>query len=496
MSILIALVAILPLVSDAIDGQAFKLTPRYSLGQEFTFHGKLIESSLGDDGVRFEQPFELEASMLVLEIDAKRVAEVGCFTLLRVPDFRPTKQRKAMEGVSSAHFDLVHVAPSGKATWGANDAEIFLPPTGRSPWELGYLWEMPAHSVKPGEKWMLRPIGQPIVFCELKGTETIVGVPCLKVTCQQQSQNWAGENAGLPAWKNDTTLWLDRKTGYVQRMTRDFQVRDPGATRVSRSILVNYDLASNLQYHGQAFMDRDADFRVALAAQNQLEAALANLEKTPPARFQEVHDKLDLALKQPSASPYRVAMSHLLDLSRRAIENRDSIDLEPGRGLATPASHVGRRARPFAVHSIETGQSISLGKVKGQAVVLVFIDPSAPLCLDALRDVLRAVAANEESAAKVLAVCTRAVPENLEAFRETVPGRYEICAGKGLDKAYAVDAVPHTIFIDSAGYLRGSFVGSGPELLGDLSDSLAEYGKRSSLENVGGFKRDKETFLR
>ncbi|MFO0948112.1 MAG: hypothetical protein U1D30_19700 [Planctomycetota bacterium] len=479
------------------DPSVIRLNPKFTLGQELTFHGSVIESSLGMDGVRFEQPFELEASMFVLDIDASKNAETGCYTVLRLPDHRPTREKKELENVTSLHFDLVKVNSVGAAVWAKSEAQIMLPPDGSAPWELGYFFEVPKSEVKIGDSWTLRRPGQPMIRCQVLGREDVFGIPCAKVLSVQESQNWTTKNKELAAWRNETNVWIEQKSGLPLRVHRQYQFREAGQESVTRSLLTRYDRSSDLKYHGQLFQERESDFRTAIAAQTDLDSALSNPERTNKAKYASIEAKLRYALDRPHGSPYRPAMAHMAKIAGDAVANPRPKSTSRRDALVGPTSQVGRRARPFVVHNLEKDESINLKSAHGRAVVLVFVDPASELSLTALRNVLQAVGDPSADVPRVLAVIKNSDKAAAEVLKTKVPGEYSVCFGKGVDKTYGIDALPHTVFIDAEGTLRGNYVGVGPEVLGSLTESIAQHGKKSTIENVGGTRsRKQETFLR
>src|SRR6476620_12809740 len=88
---------------DAPAEGGVKLAPKYTAGQEIVYSGMIIESCTGAHGVTYEQPYDVETTALVTQMDAKRNAEVACYTVVNLPSQDPDAVQKAMEDVSTSH---------------------------------------------------------------------------------------------------------------------------------------------------------------------------------------------------------------------------------------------------------------------------------------------------------------------------------------------------------------------------------------------------------
>ena len=63
-------------VAAGKNDAGWKLTPQLLPGQEVVYTGKIVQTNFGAEGVKYEQPFQLETTMLVLDNDTKKNAEV------------------------------------------------------------------------------------------------------------------------------------------------------------------------------------------------------------------------------------------------------------------------------------------------------------------------------------------------------------------------------------------------------------------------------------
>lgn len=459
------------------DGEKLQLRPKFSMGQEITYSGKIVETVTGRQGVRYEQPYQLESTVLVLESDPNRISKLGCYTVVRMPGNKGTAADPKLDQAESVHLDMVTVSPRGKPTWTLNEAEVFLSPDGIAPWELGFLIEMPEEAISVGATWELKPTGQPTVHCEFAGFDVVTGVRCAKIVTTQESQNWESETIGQTAWRNQTTLWWDLKTGVTYKVERNYSVRESSDPDASRRYVTTYTQDNNLRYRGPIMQERVQDFQAAFDAQTKFEKAIASTGPQSTVEFGRIKSQLKVASDKLYSTPYRPVMAYLLEQVSAAEQNPDAVS--PVTIVGRNASRIGRPARNFIIRDMESSQQISLSKMKDAPAVIVVVNPTSLLSLQALSVAVKAV---EGSDAKLYAVCTKTEADTAKHLRKMVPGEYTLCMGGGFDKSYGVTTTPHTIFIDGKGILRASFAGLGPEMYVALG---RELGLHAAPKQVG-----------
>jgi hypothetical protein len=152
---------------------------------------------------------------------------------------------------------------------------------------------------------------------------------------------------------------------------------------------------------------------------------------------------------------------------------------------------IGQRAPHFLLKEVKSGESVSLKTVRGQAFVMVFVDPTSDLSLDALRTTLSAVA-KEKRPVKVYAVASKIDPELAAELRQKVEGDYVICKGRATDSSYGVKGVPHVVCVDPQGILRVNQKGFGPEVYATLVQNLSQL----PAANLAQEKEPRRSFRR
>lgn len=468
-----------------------RLAPRLSVGQEFSYRGTLVEKT-ANGGAKYEQPFDLDATMLVLDVDAASIAEVGCYTEVRFTDKVSKTDKTAGDNVRSSHFALLKVAPRGIATWASNDAGISMPADGRPIWELGYLVEMPKSPVSVGDKWTVRKEGQQPIECRCVGMDSVRGVPCVRMVCTQSSPTWNTPGNQLD-WRTESTCWLNLRDASVLRLSRTHEVRRPGEKTANHCVCVDYELTTAMKFQGMTFQERVGDFRAGVKAQSALEVAFANMDGVAKNRFNAIKQQLKFATDELFNTPYRPALVRMRTLAERAAANPSQFQPE---ATVLKASYVemGQKARNFTLHNAETNESINLKKSAGRPLLIVMVDPKSHLSWAALDAALKTCKNAPSSNTRLVVVCKDADATAIAEMKERYPGNYEVCSGSGFDRSYGVKGMPHTIFIDAEGVLRCNHSGYGPEMCSEVATAIKQHGQ--GAENLGKKEAARGTFLR
>jgi hypothetical protein len=482
---------------DSTDG-GYKLTPKYHVGQEVVYSGTLIESYIGKQGARYEQPYDLETTMLVSRIDARGNSEVGCFTIARLPSAGGDIENKGFDDVASFHFDQIKISPRGTPTWNlgaVRGAHIMMPADGIANWELGYLVEAPEEPVAVGGIWTIQRAGQPNVICRLAGSEGVDGEPCVKIVCTQQLPTWTNKIISQPTWRADTIAWVSQKNSLVYRLSRVHQVREPGDDQPSRKVTVNYNQASNLVYHGPELQERTFDLDTAAAAQSEYEKVAARTsERSPRNHLASIRHQLKSALEKPYATPYRSALEEMAkrveDAEKHASSTTKQVATMPP-ALATAS--IGRKARPLAIQDLEKDELVTLKSLKGRAAAIVYVDPDSPLSTRALDAVVKC-SKTPKGMVDIYAVSTKTDSESIQQMKRLAPGEYRICKPQAIDRGYGMAGAPHTIIIDADGILRTNFSGFGPELGVSVTQEVGAHG--NPIEKIGSKTDKKSSFWR
>lgn len=474
------------IASIAASPGVWRLQPKFSIGQELTYEGKIREVRASAD-VESEAESRLTVRALVLEKSSDGSARIGCCTVRKPSDPKVSKPNQ-LDDALSLSFDEVVVGPTGAATWSRalggdrrsidsarksdSQAHIDTSPAAEmtSTRELGFLVEFPANPLKTGEKWVIRQEGLPALACQVVGPETVMGTACVVVTLHQESQNWKNSSPASPAWCMDAKVWVEEKTRTVFKVDRTTQVRYPGAPgeRVTRQ--ATYEQATNVRYHGELFQRQVEDFRAVHDAFQRLEAARSLASKSErDKRLAQVRRDLKLAMQRLYSTPFRPAIERL-DAMAETLMNAEDAPEEPVIVLAgRREAAVGERAPHFVVRNVSTGETISRKTTRGKPVLLVYIDPKSRLSRQTLE---AAVAAARGCDVSLYAVCT-SLDEGAEAeLRAQVPGEYAVCTGGG-DSAYGMQGTPHVVLIDAEGILRVNQTGYGPALEASLVEGCA-----------------------
>jgi hypothetical protein len=463
------------------------LRPRLQVGQELVYDGT-IQETRGSDGGQAESTRRLTVRALVLQKSAKGVADVGVLTVHKEKELVAVSRPTELDDAIAIRMDKVQVDPTGHARWLPSGAEIAPPVDADMISEMGFFIEMPTDPKKVGEKWVFEREGQPSIRAEVLGVETVIGARCVVVGMDQESPNWANEEINLLAWKITTKLLFDPKTQSVCRIEREVATRSPSAPLDRHVRKVMLEQGTNVRFHGNVLQNQIEDFETAYQAQQDLDAALALDDANRARKLHSMQHDLKFAMQRLYSTPYRPIIEKMHERAVDAEKWETAQEKRPVPVLGGPKEvRVGQRAPHFLLHDVASGQSISLKTVRGESVVMVFVDPTSDLSLDALRTTLAAVA-KEKRAVKVFAVGTRIDPEMAAELHQKVAGDYVVCKGGATDSSYGVKGVPHVVCVDSQGILRVNQKGFGPEVFATLVQNLSAL----PATNIAQQKPEKE----
>lgn len=469
---------------------AWDLRPRYQVGQELVYEGR-IQDVQEIEGVRSESERRLCVRALVMEKSAKGYTDLGCYTVHKLPEIRADQKPNDLEDAIDVHFDLVQVGPDGHARWAGSGAEIAPPTEPATIAEFGYLLPAPDQPVRVGDKWVMKRTGQTNTRYTVEGVESIIGARCVVIAFDQESHNWTNEDISLGAWHLTGKVWFDTQSQSIVKLERELHTRDPAAPLARNVRRVVYEQTSAIKFHGSVLQDQIADFRDALAAQDQLQQALNLSDATRERMLLAVRQDLKEAMQKMHATSYRPAIERMYKMAEAA----PSVAETQGTGRAPVLTgrreaRLGQRAPHFVFKTTRDGEKISRTSMRGQSLLMVFVDPNSELSREALRTALAASEGSAPDKLRMLVVCPKADSEAEAILRHAVPGDYEVCSGASVD--FGVRGTPHVVFIDSAGILRMNQYGFGPEVHRELAESLSKV----SAANIADQKSKSPSYLR
>ncbi len=470
---------------------AHELSPRLQVGQELVYDGTIQETRRSEGG-QAESSRRVTVRALVIQKSAKGTADVGVLTVHKEREIAQVSKPTELQDALAVRLDKIQVDADGHARWIPSGAEIAPPVDPSMVSELSPFVEMPTDPVKVGDKWVMNREGQPAIRAEFLGIETVIGAKCAAIKLDQESQNWASEEINIPAWKITTKLLFDPKTQSVCRVEREVVTRDPSAPLDQHVRKVTLEQATNVRFHGNVLQNQIEDFETAYTAQRDLDSALALDDATRSRKLHAMQHDLKFAMQRLYSTPYRPIIEKMHE---RAVDAEKWEAAQDKRAVPVLGGQrevrIGQRAPHFLLKEVKSGESVSLKTVRGQAFVMVFVDPTSDLSLDALRTTLSAVA-KEKRPVKVYAVASKIDPELAAELRQKVEGDYVICKGGATDSSYGVKGVPHVVCVDPQGILRVNQKGFGPEVYATLVQNLSQL----PAANLAQEKEPRRSFRR
>jgi peroxiredoxin len=462
----ICLIVSVMLAGQSPERSQWQIAPHLSAGQELVYRGTFSEEIFGR-GVEFKRAYRLDNRVFVLESSSEGI-NAAIYTVLRL---RTSPSGRGEPEPCSVRLELAKVDPHGHLT--AEPGVILtVPMEGPATAECGAFVEFPRGSVKLKQAWEVLDNHRPAQAWKLLGVETMGGTRCFKIEAVQKSEDWDHPRADRTAWRRRDLVWVAQDLGIAFRVERTIERRDPAQVEATQRSIAQFELQSNLRYPGRLFEDRRHEILQAHKFYESVAPMLPNPSHFGPQVFQVVEERIEQHIANQAPTPYRDA---ILQVKRR-VEAAQRGEVPPAaaqdeESLEPSICSIGCKAPDFVVPDLTTRESVHLRRWLGKPLLMVFYNPTSA----SSADLLRFAQGVQDSQSKTVHVVAFAFSEDGALIRKqkdelhlTIP----ILAGKGLRQAYAVDATPKLVLIDSAAIVRGSYIGWGPETPLAVKDEL------------------------
>ena len=448
-------------------GTESPLTPRWAIGQELVYRGTIEETSSGQ-GVQFIKQYRLEARALVLDQPRPNLYQTACFTRLTLASAAGGKANAV-----SLRLELGMMDECGR----------FLPRRIHRPYgdfegpesfEDGYLLELPSGGKQQPGEWNLGGVGEPPRTVRIVGMENQAGISCIKISEKQQSEEWETPRGDRPAWKLERVLWIQPRTGLVQKVERTLWGRPAAHREPTYRLATSYSLETQLRYEGQFLEDRRREVEQIEIVQTRLRALSTADARTDPAALNALIERVDQFLRQQAATPYRDALVRLRETALSRKQNHlPAPRVEAGDGPTRETLTVGQPAPDFAVRTWDGKETAGLRAWRGQPVLLAFFHPqstSCPLVLPALERLNAQTHQNLKGTLVGMAMSNDEA--HLRRCREQFNLTFTLCTGTSLRTSYEVSTTPYFVLVDANGRVAGIRTGWGPETAAELEGDL------------------------
>ena len=446
-----ALATAQPAAADLSDWQG---PPRLSRGQELVYRGTFTEEA-NNQGVLFQRTFRLENRVFVLETMPDG-ASIAFFTAWKG---RSAKQEKEAE-TTSVRLEVARMKANGRLETDRG-ASLAAPLDGPPLVECGAFVELPKARLAIDQTWEVLEAGRPARTWRVAAVETVNNTRCLKLVGAQQSEDWDAPRPGRNAWRRRDIVWLLPRTGCALKVERTIERREPARPEVGQKLVLKYELDSSMQYPGQLYEDRRREITQAQALGESVASLLPRAAQVGPRPFEALLTRIQNITVTSPPTPYREALKHVQRLAEVGKRGEAPPELPADDDLVPQIAH-GKPAPEFLVKDLTTKESVRLRHWLGRPTLLVFYSPTSPT-IDSL---LRFAQDVHDRHGDTVHVVTLAVSEDVERvlqqrrdMKVTVP----VLSGTGLRLSYAIEATPKLVVLDSAGVVRTSCIGWGPE---------------------------------
>jgi peroxiredoxin len=452
--------------SRAQDRAEWQLAPRLSRGQELVYRGTLREQSTGR-GVQFFKTWILEMRAFVLDTKTNGAVDVAFLTKLTP---KPAAgDRSGANETTFVRLDFAEVDAQGRLhPPAATSASISL--EGPSTWEHGFFLEFPRAALTANQEWLAPEKDRPARKYRVLGSENVANAPCVKVSGEQQSDDWDRPRAESTAWRRRDTVFITPRLGIAYKLLRDVERREPAHKESTYRLVTDYELDSSWKFDGNLLEDRKRELLQIRTFQESLHALATQGKPQTKEAYESLLARMDSHTERNPATPYREALTQLR--SRAAELAQNPHQAQPVVVTKQERLIIGRAAPEFVVDDLKSKKSVSLRSLQGKTVVMVFYQPASDTSAVVLRHLQRVV---DQKADAELSVVGFSMSDDLEAVERVeamLNLTFPALAGGSLKQSYGVEATPRIVILDAEGVVRGAFTGWGPEVPPSLEDVI------------------------
>jgi peroxiredoxin len=439
------------------SNREWQLGPKLGRAQELVYRGSFSEEALGS-GVQFNRAYRVESRVFILDA-TNRGLETAFFTVLKQRG--GPNERSEDTAPSSVRLELGRVDGQGRLEADPG-VSLLAPLEGPATLECGAFVETPRDHVHLDQTWQVSEEGRPMRSWQVIGTEMVNGTSCLKLTGNQQSDDWDHPRADRTAWRRQDTVWLGPRLGVAYRVERVIERREPARDKPTQKSVLRYELESSLPYPQKLYEDRRQEITQAHAFWESAAPLLAQPGKFGP-QLEVLQAKITHHLDRQPPTPYREAV---LQVKRRVEAARRGES--PPTPLPEPAPQAARvavngvTAPDFTATDFGTRELVHLQHWLGKPVVLLFYAPNSPTAEDLLR-FAQTLEDTYKGQVNVLGMAMSDDGDAVRKQRDALHVTFPLLNGSGLRFSYAIEATPKVVLLDATGVVRSSYVGWGSE---------------------------------
>jgi peroxiredoxin len=298
------------------------------------------------------------------------------------------------------------------------------------------------------------------------------GTRCLKIVGVQQSEDWDRPRADRTAWQRRDTLWVGLGTGLAYRVERIIERREPARRDPTERSVTNYTLESQVVFPTPLLEDRRRELLQFRALTDAAAPLLREPERSGRQSIDALTTRITSHIENHPATPYREAilqLKHRLEAAQRG----DLVPIEASEDAApvAPVAALGQPAPDFLVSDLVSRDSVRLRRLLGQPILLVFFSPTSKSSPEILR-FAQDLCEKASGGIRVLGLAISNDTEVVARQRQELKLTFPVAAGQGLRVSYGVEATPKLVLLDSAGIVRGGYVGWGPETSQLIAEEL------------------------
>lgn len=463
--------------------------PKLEKGLEVRWTGQFTEASF-IPGVRTVRAYDVETRMLVFSVD-ENAADVALFTRVFL---KPTGKSSELPA-GAVRMELARVDRKGHVLTVPSPADPDNPNPKTQPWppvqlqglpyyEAGMFLEIPDGKVTTNKTWNQEETNRPPIVWKVGDVDSFRGQIGLKITGQQMTPGFGKTGVRQSEWRRQESLCIMPALGYASRLERIIEKREPDMEDLSFRSVLTLEQQGKIVYSGRLLDERREEAISAAAHTAMLDRLLADASRVGPKGFEALVRRIDgYVTDHPGGDsvPYREAT---LAIRKRAISAAKG-NLPPAPvATETPNTNITTTVNkgpliigkpiPDISAEMQTAEATTkLSKLKGQAVLLVYFQPSSNSASGAMR-LAQTLYSKHRGKAVIMPLAIGEVGSWKNAYAiegYTMP----IYDGNAVYKTHGLDATPVFIIVDRDGNTRNVTRGWGAETAETVTKELERW---------------------
>lgn len=442
------------------DGAA---NPKFDKGMEMTWRGSFSEAILRTGSKTFRL-YDVEARAFVLDC-SERGADLALLTSIKLkPDVKTVPEPPPIVRLQLLRVDArgnpFNLSPDSLAQVAARRQPSplpLMPLEGLPTLDRALFVALPEGKLEADHVWGITENQRPDLKLKLDGSDSVRGVRAWKIVALQQTEDWDALKIEQPVWRRGESIWIAAQHGWITRVERTIEKREPQTGDVSFRSKLALDHVGRMTYPGRLGEDRRQEISAALTFIAEYDQLIADASRAQPEAFDRLLRQIDQHITNNFTGdtlPYREPI--LWIKSKTEAAKRGQIPpaaLPPETAQPVTGLKMNRLAPDVTIRDLTHNESIRLGKLRGRPVVLLYYQPGSAKTAELVLSLAQSLHSKHGDKAFILPL---AIGANEAAIQQHNDLRLTVHVLSGLDvyRTHGIEATPTFVVLDANGIVK------------------------------------------